>query len=32
MRKHSIISMGLALVLVCSSLSPMGVMAKEPVQ
>ncbi len=32
MRKHSIISMGLALVLVCSSLSPMGVMAQEPVQ
>lgn len=32
MRKHRIISMGLALVLVCSSLSPMGVMAKEPVQ
>ena len=32
MKKHSIISMGLALVLVCSSLSPMGVMAKEPVQ
>ena len=32
MKKHSIISMGLALVLVCSSLSPMGVMAQEPVQ
>lgn len=32
MKKHKIISMGLALALVCSSLSPMGVKAQEPEQ
>ena len=32
MKKHGFISIGLALALVCSSLSPMGVKAQEPVQ